>query len=123
LYRTYINDEWTDLVEQVYARCKIRWGYRIPRTLGDRAQLRALCQRALAFENHFFSLYRTYLVQELHSSVRGNQLRAAERLGEIIYSASDVAEPLQELAQLRSDDVELTRAAEAALSKMQTSLA
>jgi predicted nucleotidyltransferase len=123
LYRTCINDEWADLVEQVYACCKTRWGYRIPRTLGDQAQLRALCQRALAFENHFFSLYQTYLVQELHCPERDNQLRAAERLGEIVYAASDVVETLQELAHLKSDDVELRQAAEAALSKIQASLA
>src|SRR5262245_55632125 len=66
LYRTFINDEWADLVEQVYECCKRRWGYRVPRDAGDRAQLHELCRRALAFENYFFSLYRTYLVQEIH---------------------------------------------------------
>src|SRR5262245_56627767 len=121
LYRTCDDDEWADLVEQVYASCKMRWGYRVPRGSNDRAQLRALCQQALAFENHFFSLYRTYLVQELHNPVRDNQLRAAERSGEILYAASDVVEALQELAHLNSDDVELRQAAEVALSKMQAS--
>jgi hypothetical protein len=122
LYRTCINDEWAELVEQVYACCKTRWGYRVPRDAGDREHLRALCRRALAFENHFFSLYRTYLVRELQSSVRDDQLRAVERLGEIVYPSSDVVDALQELAHQKSDDVELRQAAEAVLSKIHASL-
>jgi hypothetical protein len=118
LYRTLVNDEWGDLVEQVYECCKRRWGYRIPRDASDRAQLHALCQRALAFENHFFSLYRTYLVRELYSAVRDDQLRAVERLGEILYHMPDVVEALQELAHRKGDDMELRQAAEVVLRKL-----
>jgi hypothetical protein len=123
LYRTFVNDEWAELVEQVYEYCKIRWGYRVPRDAGDRAQLRALCQRALAFENYFFSLYRTYLLQELSTAVRDDQLRAVERLGEIVYPSSDIVPALQELAHRKSGDAELKQAAEAALSKIQANIA
>jgi hypothetical protein len=123
LYRTLIDDEWADLVEQVYECCKTRWGYRIPRAADDRAQLRELCRRTLAFENHFFSLYRTYLVQELHSAARDDQLRAVDRLGEIIYHTSDVMSALQELTQHNSDDQELRQAAEVVLRKLQVSSA
>lgn len=122
LYRTFVNDEWADLVEQVYECCKRRWGYRVPRDAGDRAQLRELCQRALAFENHFFSLYHTYLVQELHGASRDDQLRAVERLGEIVYHTPDVVVALQELTQRQSGDAELRQAAEVVLHKLHASI-
>ena len=121
LYRTLIGDEWADLVEQVYECCKTRWGYRIPRDAGDRTQLRELCRRALGFENNFFSLYQAYLVQELQSADRDHQLRAVERLGEILYHAPDVMGALQELVQQKSDDEELRQVADVVLLKLQAS--
>jgi predicted nucleotidyltransferase len=119
LYRTLIGDEWSDLVEQVYECCKRRWGYRVPRGAGDRAHLRELCQRALGFENLFFSLYRAYLVQELDSAARDDQLRAIERLGAIIYHTPDVVDALKQLVGRKRDDAELSQAAETVLRKIQ----
>jgi predicted nucleotidyltransferase len=48
LYGTEINDEWADLVEQVYQRCRVQWGYRIPHEQAERLALRELCRQALA---------------------------------------------------------------------------
>jgi hypothetical protein len=99
LYRTHIGDEWTDLVEQVYHLCKERWQYRVPSKKGDREQLRALCQDALRFENDYFALYRSYLLEELHNEERENQLRAVERLGQIIYPGEDIDTTLVRLVE------------------------
>lgn len=99
LYRTHIHDVWLDLVEQVYDLCKVRWQYRIPTKKGDREQLRTLCQAALAFENRFFALYRTYLLEELDNEQRENQLRAVERLGQIIYPGEDIDSALTRLME------------------------
>ena len=57
-YRQFIQDEWTDLVETVYETCRDQWQYRIPELAEERAQLRALCQAVLKFENHFLATYR-----------------------------------------------------------------
>ncbi len=94
LYRTHIGDEWIDLVEQVYQACKERWQYRVPRRKGDQEQLHTLCQRALGFENHFYTLYRSYLLEELYASQREDQLRAVERLGQIIYPGEEIDKAL-----------------------------
>ena len=99
MYRTHIHDEWTDLVEQVYYTCKERWQYRVPTKKGDQQQLRELCQRALGFENYFFALYRSYLLGELHASQREDQLRAVERLGQIIYPEEEVDTALTQLME------------------------
>ena len=90
LYRKHIHDQWTDFVEQVYEACKVRWQYRIPTNTNDQEQLRALCQRALGFENHFFALYRSYLLDALHTSQPEDQLRAVERFGQMIYPGEDI---------------------------------
>jgi len=115
LYRAHINDEWTALVERVYTLCKEQWGYRVPTKAKDRKRLRELCRQALAFENAFFSLYKDYLLKELHAEQRENRLWAVERLGQIIYPSQDVPDALKALE--RDDDAELRRAAQAALDK------
>ncbi len=56
-YQRHISDEWTDLLDDLYRRCRTDWRYLIP--VSD-AALRALCQRALQFENHFLLVYRDY---------------------------------------------------------------
>ena len=108
LYRTHIGDDWTDLVEQVYQACKERWQYRIPRRKGDQEQLRTLCQCALGFENHFYALYRSYLLEELYASQREDQLRAVERLGQIIYPGEDIDSALTLL--MEDADAEVRKA-------------
>jgi len=105
MYRTHIHDEWTDLVEEVYHSCKERWQYRVPAKKDDQQQLRALCQRALGFENHFFALYRNYLLDELHTSEREDQLRAVERLGQIIYPGEDIDTALTLLMESADGDL------------------
>jgi hypothetical protein len=121
LYRKHIHDEWMDLVEQVYDACKVRWQYRVPTKPSDQEQLRALCQRALDFENHFFALYRSYLLDELNSSEREGQLRALERLGQIIYPDEAINNALALLRE--GADAELSKAIEQTKQQRANSLA
>jgi len=109
LYRTHIADEWTDVVEQVYAICRNRWGYRVPADPVDRGLLCDLCRRALAFENHFLVVYRAYLLALLQGPDRGQRLSALETLRHVIYPMPDVTTSVQALAQ--DSDVALARAA------------
>jgi predicted nucleotidyltransferase len=85
LYQTEIGDAWTALVTAISARCRDRWSYRVPERAEDRRRLRALCQEALAFENHFLALYRDHLLAELHHEGADRRQRAVQRLGEVIY--------------------------------------
>jgi hypothetical protein len=84
-YRRYIDDQWTDLVVQVYEQCRNQWGYRIPERNQEQEQLRELCRRTLGFENHFLALYKAHLLALLHDPDPAVQLHAVERLGRIIY--------------------------------------
>ena len=66
--------------------CRNWWGYLIPADAADRRRLRALCQRALAFENHFLAVYKPYLLAELRGGQREDiRAHVLERLGQIIY--------------------------------------
>ena len=66
-YRKRINDEWTDLIIDVYAKCRTAWGYCVPEDAEGRKQLKNICERTLAFENYFLRLYKDFLLAELKS--------------------------------------------------------
>lgn len=72
-YRTRINDEWTDLIQDVYAKCRRTWEYCVPEDTDDRKQLKNICERTLVFENYFLSLYKEFLLAELKNE-RDNSL-------------------------------------------------
>jgi hypothetical protein len=59
----------------------------------------------LAFENHFFTLYRSYLLEELHNEQRENQLRAVARLEQIIYPGEDIDIALAQLMERADAEV------------------
>lgn len=64
-YRLHIGDEWAPLLEETYRRCRTQWRYLLPAGADDRRALRALCERTLQFENHYLSIYRVYLLEQL----------------------------------------------------------
>ena len=64
-YRQMINDEWTDLLEQIDQRCRTAWHYRIPSAPIEQAELGTITTQTLAYENHFLLLYRDFLLAEL----------------------------------------------------------
>jgi len=53
--------------------------------LADQELLRELCQQTLAFENHSFQHYRTYLLDLLEGTNDERQF-AAERLTQVVYT-------------------------------------
>ncbi len=113
LYRSYVADEWADLVEQVYTLCRNQWGYLVPSDPADRALLRDLCRRALAFENHFLLIYKTYLLALLQVPERAQRLSALETLRQVVYPTPDVLAAVQALVS--DGDAALARAAEETL--------
>lgn len=75
LYREHINDEWTGLLEDIYQKCRAEWNYLIPDHPARRAQLREICRRTLAFENHFMAIYREFALAELSSGdTKGHEM-------------------------------------------------
>jgi len=83
LYRKYINDGWTELVEETNERCVNQWAYLIPQKKDERMYLRGLCRKALEFENHFLTVYKRYLFSELTNNNKQIQSFASKRLESI----------------------------------------
>ncbi len=67
-YRTYIGDEWASFLEELSTFCRDEWHYLIPTGSEARLYLCSLCERTLLFERHFLALYKTYLLEQLHST-------------------------------------------------------
>ena len=84
LYKKYINDEWTVLLEAASEKIRKQWEYQIPENRDERQQLREICRQALAFENHFLIIYKDFLLTELRDAEDKDKLLAVKRLGEIM---------------------------------------
>jgi len=96
LYRECIHDEWTNYLETLYLKGKLEWQYLIPSEQDDKLLLRELCQRTLAFENHYFDLYRTYLLGLLQQDEE-DKIFALERLTHVVYIDEEMVRIVQEL--------------------------
>jgi hypothetical protein len=68
-YRLLINDEWMTLLDDVYRKVRDAWSYRIPQSVEAQDQLRQICVRTLAFENHFLREFRAFALQALQPTV------------------------------------------------------
>lgn len=108
-YQADIGDEWTGLLADVYAFCRGRWAYLVPAAAPDRAALRAMCHRILAFENYYLACYRDYLLAELRGSDVAGWTFAIQRLGEVVYPDEDIRSAVRDRA--RTDDPLLHAAA------------
>ena len=120
-YRKHINDDWADLLEAIYQKCRLEWQYFIPDSSADRQILRDLCHQALAFHNHFLTIYKAFLLAELQSEDEDAQLLAIQRLGKILYLDKDVLDALNQI--LPSNDKALVEAAQTALKHLRAASA
>jgi len=79
-YSALVGGEWSAFLLEVYARCRGEWGYLIPESSADRAQLREMCRRVVAFENHYVSVSREYLCRQV---AQGGNAQLAELLAQL----------------------------------------
>jgi len=118
LYRECIGDGWTEYVAAIYELGKGRWGYLLPEDEADRRALRDLCRWTLAFENHFLSTFRTYLLAELRGKDDTGKSFAAQQLGEVLYPGDEaIATALREVIQ--GDNAALCQEATATLQRLE----
>ena len=89
-YRTYIGDEWIDLLAALYTNGKLRWGYAVPADPAERRLLRDLCGQMLAFENDFLARYRVYLLGLLGAGDASARAHARQKLAEVNYPDDEV---------------------------------
>ena len=120
-YAIWVGGEWATLVADVFDRCRIGWGYRIPEAEADLGNLRGICRQALRFENAFLERYRDWLLAELRSDDPAAQLAALRRLGQLIYPDATVAAALVALAAHANAEIQQAAAATIAHYKPFTS--
>jgi len=90
LYQTYFNDEWGQLLQDIYELCRGKWNYLIPENQEDRQMLRAICERTLSFENHFLQVYKVFVLSELRSADTKGVLEALSVLQQITYQDEEI---------------------------------
>ena len=88
-YRSEINDEFADLLGNMLEKGKLQWGYYLPERQEERAELRALCERMLSFENHYLLYYRIYLLSMLRSGDGEAKRFALQRLTQKVHYTDD----------------------------------
>jgi hypothetical protein len=86
LYCAQIAGEWAPFLAEVDQICRVQWGYRVPDAPDDRAWLRHLCERGLAFENYFLGIYHDYLVSESRHPDAMIRDIAMQRLEKVMYT-------------------------------------
>lgn len=117
MYREYVSDQWADLLEDVYRKCRGEWQYVIPEHATDREQLQAICGRTLEFENHFLSIYKSFLLSEIRTGDAAAKRHILWLLGEIVYNDPEITDALSLL--LQDEDHELRQAAQQTLTKIE----
>jgi predicted nucleotidyltransferase len=101
IYQECFHDEWGQLLQAIYEQCRGRWNYLIPEDSEERKMLRSLCQRTLAFESHFLSTYKEFLLLEFQHADEQALLQALWVLGEIVFQDGEVKDALRILADDR----------------------
>ncbi|HEU5100232.1 MAG TPA: nucleotidyltransferase domain-containing protein [Roseiflexaceae bacterium] len=113
VYKHTVAGAWTNLLEDVYHLCKQRWGYRVPDTPAEQAELRRLCQRILGFENDVLEQCREYILGVLADGKDHQKIMVAQSLQKIIFVDAEVAAALERLT--RQDQAVVRQAALEAL--------
>ena len=104
-YREWIGDEWAPLLEEIYVGCRGAWGCLVPEAEEERRRLQGICERMLAFENHFLVQYRLFLVSELRGVDREGQRAALQVLAQIPLLDREVIAALRELEGVPDEEL------------------
>lgn len=99
LYRACIHDEWAGVLEDLYSWCRSAWQYLIPQSAEDQQRLQTICQRALAFENHFLAHYKAFLLTQLQDPDEEAPLAALHVMSQIPFNDAEIIDTMQALAR------------------------
>jgi predicted nucleotidyltransferase len=109
-YRTQIGDEWADLLDEIDDKCRRQWQYSIPSDTTDRANLKHIAGRTLAFENHALDVFRPHVLGKLTSSDEKKQGRAIDVLSKVCYTDDETRAALSSLKHLGETVTQLIEA-------------
>ncbi|QBD82014.1 hypothetical protein EPA93_40970 [Ktedonosporobacter rubrisoli] len=95
VYQACFSDEWGQLLQDIYELCRNKWHYLIPVQADERRALRAICERTLAFENHFLQIYKEFLLQELSRADPQGQQFALDVLRRFPYQDAELEQAIR----------------------------
>lgn len=90
LYKAHFDDEWGQLVQDIYELCREKWNYLIPEDEDERRLLRNICERTLGFENHFLRIYKEFVIEELNGDDEQGRREVERVLRKVDYRDNDV---------------------------------
>jgi hypothetical protein len=89
-YQESFQDEWGQLLEDIYVYCRGKWRYLLPTNPAERSKLREICARTLAFENYFLLIYKEFLLSELQAKDAEGTRMALWVLDQIAYQDEEI---------------------------------
>ena len=98
VYQECFDDEWGQLLQDIYELCRGRWQYLIPDNEQERELLRDICRRTLGFENYFLRVYKQFVMAELRSGDEQAVNTALWVLGHFELRDEEVKRAVQEVA-------------------------
>lgn len=98
-YRQHIGDKHAALHEELARWCRAEWGYLLPKNAADRAWLRELCARTLAFENRFLAEYREWVLGELRGADAEARQAARRMLERVPLADAEVMAALHQYGE------------------------
>ena len=66
-YQDCVGDAWGSFLQEWYILGRRQWGNGVPFTSEERNQLKHMCQKALAFENEFWTIAKDFILNRLDS--------------------------------------------------------
>ena len=90
LYKAHFDDEWGQLLQDIYELCRGKWNYLIPEDEDERSILRSICERTLGFENHFLRIYKEFVIEELNGEDEQGRREVEQVLRRVDYQDEDV---------------------------------
>ncbi len=100
MYQACFDDEWGQLLQDIYRLCRGKWNYLIPENSEDRHTLKAICERTLGFENHFLQVYKKFVLSELRNADPRGVLQVLSVLQKIVYQDEEI---LAAIARVRAE--------------------
>ena len=95
-YKKHIGDEWGDLLEDIFKKCRNTWKYRVPDDKVQQQELRNLCRRTLDFENHFLSFYKDFLIKTLQDNEQESGIWVDFETANMVFLDETLAQNLSE---------------------------
>ncbi len=98
LHKEFINNQWSNLLIDLYDICVIKHHYEIPENYTDRKKISFYCKNILVIENNFLDESRKYLLLDLKSSSTNIVRNALKCLSYIFFQDNEIINEVKSLS-------------------------